>query len=241
MDEHPVLPQDKAARRRWIRRLREIDDLLSLVEPSLDKPLEDCRVVDLGCGAGSLSIPIAKRVKGVVGIDTNERLIDKAKEWADGEGLDNTRFEAVSVLDFDERGAFDLAICSDVLEHVPDQRGLIEVLVRSLRVNGAFYMTTNNKLWPLEGHHKLPFLSYLPRKWADRYVRFMGKGEHFRIYPLTLLQLKKLLSDFPLRFELEPPRNPKTVLYRLGKRLVKADEVFWNLANAFQVIGVRLK
>jgi 2-polyprenyl-3-methyl-5-hydroxy-6-metoxy-1,4-benzoquinol methylase len=241
MDGYPVLPKDKSARRRWLRRYREIDDLLSLVKPSLDKPLKECSVVDLGCGPGSLSIPIARRVESVVGVDDNARLIKRAKDWADKAGLSNTRFETVSIFDFAERERFDLAICSDVLEHVSDQRGLIDALINVLRVGGAFYMTTNNKLWPLEGHHRLPFLSYLPRGWADRYVRFMGKGEYFRIYPLTLSQLKELLSRFPVSYELKPPRNPKTLLYRMGKRLVEVDEMFWNLANAFQVTGVRLK
>lgn len=236
-----MLPQDKSERKRWLRRYGEIDDLLALVRPSLDKPLRECSVVDLGCGPGSLSIPIARRVESVVGVDDNARLIEKAKEWADMAGLSNTRFDAISIFDFPERGRFDLAICSDVLEHVPDQRGLMDVLVNTLRIGGAFYVTTNNRLWPLEGHHKLPFLSYLPREWADRYVRFMGRGEYFRIYPLTLSQLKELLSGFPISYELKPPRNPKTLLYRMGKRLVEIDEMFWNLANAFQVTGVRLK
>lgn len=221
-----------------MRRYKEIDSLLSLIEPSLDKPLEDCSVVDIGCGAGSLSIPIAKRVKDVLGIDASERLIGIAKEWAEKEGLTNIRLEPVSVYDFEEKG-FDLAIASDVIEHVPDQRRFLEVLVNSLRVKGAFYLTTNNRLWPLEGHHNLPFLSYLPRNLADRYVRFMGKGDHFRIYPLTLSDLKRLLDHFPVSYELKPPRNPRTRLYRLGKKLVLADEVFWNLANAFQIVGVR--
>lgn len=236
-----MLPKDKSERRRWLRRYREIDDLLSLMQPSLNKPLKECSVIDLGCGPGSLSIPIARRVKSVIGVDDNAGLIERAKDWAKKAGLSNVRFEAISVFDFTERGKFDLAICSDVLEHVSDQRGLMNVLVSALRIGGAFYLTTNNRLWPLEGHHRLPFLSYLPRDWANRYVRSMGKGEYFRIYPLTLSQLKELLNQFPISYELKPPSNPKTLLYRMGKRLVEADEMFWNLANAFQVTGVRLE
>lgn len=238
MQKHPVLPEDEAARRRWLRRLNDIDNLLALLQPSLITSLEDCTVVDLGCGPGSLAVPIAKRVKEVLGIDSNGALIEKARIWADKEGLGNARFKTVSIYEFNESG-FDIVICSDVLEHVPDQYGLMEVLVHSLNHGGVFYLTTNNKLWPLEGHHKLPFLSYLPRPWADRYVRFMGKGEEFRIFPLTLSEMKKLLDQFPVSYELKPPLEPKTMLYRMGKRLVEVDEMFWNLANAFQVVGVR--
>ncbi len=239
MGEYPFLPDDKAARRRWLRRLEDIDDLLFLLQQSLDKPLKDCHVLDLGCGQGSLSVPIATRVRDIVGIDISERLIDMARDWAEKEGIGNARFEAVSVYDYDGTGSFDIAICSDVIEHVPDQRGLVKVLVENLRVGGAFYMTTNNKLWPLEGHHRLPFLSYLPRSLADRYVRIMGKGDRFWIYPLTLSEFRRILDEFPLTYELKPPRNPRTLLYRFGKRLVQVNEVFWNLANAFQVVGVR--
>jgi len=239
MGEYPFLPDDKAARRRWLRRLEDIDDLLFLLQQSLDKPLKDCHVLDLGCGQGFLSVPIATRVRDIVGIDISERLIDMARDWAEKEGIGNARFEAVSIYDYDGPGSFDIAICSDVIEHVPDQRGLVKVLVENLRVGGAFHMTTNNKLWPLEGHHRLPFLSYLPRSLANRYVRIMGKGDRFRIYPLTLSEFRRILDEFPLTYELKPPRNPRTLLYRFGKRLVQVNEVFWNLANAFQVVGVR--
>jgi SAM-dependent methyltransferase len=239
MGEYPALPSKRSARKRWLRRLNAVDDLLYLLEPLLDKPLKDCSVVDIGCGAGSLAVPIATRVKDIVGFDVSHRLVEMAREWAEREHLSNAEFEAVSIHDYKVTGKFDIAICSDVIEHVPDQKGLMKVLVDSLRVGGAFFLTTNNKLWPLEGHHRLPFLSYLPRNWADRYVRAMGRGDRFRIYPLTLSELRNILDGFPLRYELKPPRNPKTFLYRFGKKLVLADEVFWNLANAFQLVGVR--
>ena len=114
-------------------------------------------------------------------------------------------------------------------------------IARSLASEGVYYLTTNNRWWPMEGHFGLPFLSWLPRPWADRYVRFMGRGSRYDIYPLSLKQLLALLSSHGLAWALTPPLRPRTSLYRLGKWLVERDVSWWNVANAFQVVGRRGK
>jgi SAM-dependent methyltransferase len=46
------------------------------------------RLLDVGCGAGQLTIPAAKRGIKVVGIDLAQNLVDQARERARAEGLD---------------------------------------------------------------------------------------------------------------------------------------------------------
>lgn len=233
------LPNDRARKKRLLRRMSEIDDILSLLYPELKKPLKKCDVLDLGCGKGFLSIPIALRVHGLRGIEMNPARVEAANRWAEIEGLKNTEFLVGSILDLEETESYDIVICSDVLEHIKEQEKVMATIVSSLRPGGVFYLTTNNKLWPFEGHHRLPFLSYLPRKWANGYVRLTKRGSHFRIYPLTYWQLRSLLDRFPITYAFKPPRNPKHFLHKIGKKMVEASQFFWNFANAFQVIGTR--
>lgn len=233
---------------RWVEDLRELNErrrqyraghvgeLLQLLYPELRKPLEECRLLDIGSGVGTLAIPAARLVKSVLAVDVRPEHRRACEEWASREGLRNVGVKEASVLELDE-GTFDIVICSDLVEHVEDQDGVIAAITRHLTPEGAYYLSTNNKWWPLEGHTRLPLPTYLPRRWGDRYVRFMGLRPRFDIYPLSLSGLLRLLERHGLTWALKPPVHPHTALYRLGARIVAKDPVFWNLANAFQVIG----
>lgn len=214
-----------------------IDDLLALLYPQLTKPLGECTVLDMGCGVGALTLPTSWRVKRIKGIDVNEIYIAKCKKRAEEEGVKNAVFEVRSLFEIDEEGQYDIVLCSDVLEHVEDQDGVLKMIYFSLKDDGVFYLTTNNKFWPMEGHFGLPFLSYLPRSWAERYVRWAGRGEVYNIYPLSYGHLVRLLGRYPFDFEFKPPKKPQKFIYRLGTRFVRISPLFWNFSNAFQVIG----
>ena len=54
------------------------------------------RVLDLYCGSGNLSLPLAQRAREVWGIDSDARGIASARENAAGNGLDNCRFISAS-------------------------------------------------------------------------------------------------------------------------------------------------
>ena len=221
-------------RRRY--RAQHVGELLQLLYPQLRKPLEVCRLLDIGCGLGTVAIPAARLVRSVLAVDVAPQYVRACEEWAGREGLRNIQMKQASVLELDE-GTFDIVICSDLVEHVEDQDGVIAAISRHLTQEGAYYLSTNNKWWPLEGHTNLPFLAYLPRRLRDRYVRFMGLAPRFNIYPLSLSALLRLLERNGLTWTLKPPVRPHTALYRLGARIVTKGLVFWNLANAFQVVG----
>ena len=75
--------------RRRITRSQYVEDMLFLLYPELKKPLGECRLLDLGSGLGTNAIPAAKIVRSVFGIDTNAPHVNRAREWAEREGLDN--------------------------------------------------------------------------------------------------------------------------------------------------------
>ncbi len=58
------------------------------------------------------------------------------------------------------------------------------------------YFAGPNKYEPIEPHYGLPFLSWLPRRVADGYMRLTGKGVAYPEKPLSHFQLRKLLKDF---------------------------------------------
>jgi SAM-dependent methyltransferase len=64
---------------------------------------ESSRVLDLGCGAGQIAVPLAARVGEVVGVDPNGTMLDGAREQANRAGVDNV--EWIRGSDADLRGS----------------------------------------------------------------------------------------------------------------------------------------
>ena len=69
----------------------EIEGLLRLFE-MYDVP-QGGTLLDMGCGIGRISVPLAKHGYSVVGVDLSPSYIQRAKEYAEEEGVaGNTRF-----------------------------------------------------------------------------------------------------------------------------------------------------
>jgi SAM-dependent methyltransferase/uncharacterized protein YbaR (Trm112 family) len=157
--------------------------------------------LDVGCGPGGNLVALARRFERVVGIDVNLELLLLAKKRIAERGLaDRVSVVAASAeaLPF-AAGGFDYATAMNVIEHVTDQRATLAELHRVLGPAGALFFDSPNRFTLLpEPHVKLWGVSWLPRTWADPYVRWRaGKGyEGKRL--LSLWELKRLLAaEFP--------------------------------------------
>jgi demethylmenaquinone methyltransferase/2-methoxy-6-polyprenyl-1,4-benzoquinol methylase/phosphoethanolamine N-methyltransferase len=101
------------------------------------------RVLDVGCGPGSLSIPAAEKVGpagSVAGIDASPEMIAVARGKARKKGLDlDFRVAPVEALPFAD-GEFDVVLSSFMLHHLPEdvrEAGFAEVY-RALKPGGRF-------------------------------------------------------------------------------------------------------
>ena len=97
------------------------------------------RVLDFGCGPGTISVGLAKAVHPgeLHGVDMEESQIDLAREVARVQRQDNTVFHVgdVSALDFKD-GYFDVAHCHNLLMHVPDTYAVLTEVKRVLKPGG---------------------------------------------------------------------------------------------------------
>lgn len=98
------------------------------------------RVLDFGCGPGTISVGLAKAIAPgeLHGVDMEESQIDIARSVAGASGQTNTIFHVgdVTALDFED-SFFDVAHCHNVLMHVPDTAAVLTEVNRVLRPGGV--------------------------------------------------------------------------------------------------------
>ena len=170
-----------------LRKSRHISAVLQSV-----RPLEGASVLDDGCGSGYTAEVLGGLVGPageVVAIDpTDQRVTHDAHRFVAASGTE---------LPFDD-ARFDAVVSNHVIEHVGDlaqQRRYAQEARRVLRDDGVLYLAVPNKFRLVEAHYSLPFLSWLPQRWADRYVRLTRRGTWYDVTPLRTPQLHRLLHD----------------------------------------------
>ena len=98
------------------------------------------RVLDLGCGPGSISVGLAPAVAPggeLHCVDMAESQVELARALADSQGLDNLSFHVADVTNLPfEDGYFDVAHGHDVLMYVPDTAGVLAEVKRVLKPGG---------------------------------------------------------------------------------------------------------
>ncbi|XP_033635143.1 ubiquinone biosynthesis O-methyltransferase, mitochondrial-like isoform X1 [Asterias rubens] len=115
------------------------------------QPLTDSVILDVGCGGGILSEPLARLGARVTGIDAALENIEVAQQHASHDpllhrGLRYMCITAEELLET-ERGVFDAVVASEVLEHVSDVEGLVATCSQLTKPGGSIFFTTINKTW----------------------------------------------------------------------------------------------
>ena len=105
------------------------------------RPLDGRTALDVGCGAGLLTEPLARLGARASGIDASPELIDVARRHAAAMGLD-IDYRAGDVQELE--GRFDLITCMEVIEHVADPAAFVQALARRLAPGGLLILSTPN-------------------------------------------------------------------------------------------------
>jgi SAM-dependent methyltransferase len=135
------------------------------------------RVLDLGCGGGRHAFEAYRRGARVVALDRNAEEIREVRKWfaameqageaPSGASATAVEGDALSLPFPDE--SFDKVVVSEVMEHIPDDKGVLAEVVRVLRPGGLVAVTVPR---------------WLPEQicWALSDAYHEVEGGHIRIY-----------------------------------------------------------
>lgn len=156
--------------------------------------LKDLTLLDIGSSTGIIDNKLATKFKRVLGTDTDGEAIAYAKKSFKKKNLTFSVKDAMK-LELPDN-SFDVVVCAQVYEHVPNAKKLFLEIYRVLKPCGICYLAALNKLWPIEPHYTLPFLSWLPKPIANIYLRIARRKNYYEENLKTYWELKKLTGKF---------------------------------------------
>jgi 2-polyprenyl-6-hydroxyphenyl methylase / 3-demethylubiquinone-9 3-methyltransferase len=109
------------------------------------RPLEGLRALDLGCGGGLVSAPLARLGAQVTGVDAGEEAIGVARAYATGAGLDIDFQVSTAEALADAGVSFDLVTALEIVEHVADVRAFLGAAATLTRPGGLIVLSTINR------------------------------------------------------------------------------------------------
>ena len=194
------------------------------------------RVLDLGCGRGFYANNVAKIYPEmqIWGVDMSEKYLNQARQA----GKKNVTWEIGDATNLKfANNFFDWIICSEVLEHISEDKKVLAEISRVLKPGGKVIITVPHKNYPsawdplnwtierISGKHIPANIWWLAGVWAD-HVRLYREKEILKIIQMAGLQTKNIwrTTRWALPFS-------HFLLYGIGKNLV--EKGFVSSANRF--------
>jgi len=157
------------------------------------KPLDSLKILDIGCGGGLLSEPMARLGAKVTGIDPIKRNIEIAKHHLKRSKL-NIKYYNFSPEKFKSSNKYDVILNMEIIEHVKNVDFFIKQSAKFLKKSGIMFIATLNQtlksyLFAIVGAEYI--LKWLPIGTHD-WQKFIKPAELITICKKSSLNLKSL-------------------------------------------------
>ena len=130
--------------------------------------LEGLNILDIGCGGGLISEPMARLGANVTGIDASEKNINVARLHSKKSGL-QINYLNKSPENLNEKEKYDIILNLEIVEHVENVNLYIKSCYKLLKKNGIMFTATLNR----------SFISYLKAIIVAEYIlRWLPIGTH---------------------------------------------------------------
>ncbi len=175
-------------------RVQKAQKIIAVIQDFCRGNGSSLRVLDVGGAAGVMTEIFADVFDEVVELDIDHVAIERGRQQCKSPNVTWVCGDATK-LEFPDE-SFDCVICNHVYEHVDDQVGLAREIRRVLKPSGFCYFSAGSRFTLVEGHYKLPFLSWLPNRLANVYMKLTGRQGGYDVTLRSYPKLKKILREF---------------------------------------------
>jgi SAM-dependent methyltransferase len=133
--------------------------------------LKGDHLLDVGCGDGSFTIPLAENFGKVTAIDVQQPFLDAFAKKVSGQQKFRILNMSAEMMEF-HGSTFDTLITIETIEHIPDLEKAAREFYRVLKPGGDLVITCPNRFFPFENHGmrigkkefhtRIPLLTYVP-------------------------------------------------------------------------------
>ena len=155
------------------------------IENEKHRLLDGLNILDIGCGGGLISEPMARLGGNVTGIDASEKNIKTADIHSKKNNL-KINYINMSPEQMEKTKKFDVILNLEVVEHVDDVELYIKSCASLLKKNGIMFTATLNRT----------FMSYIKAIVGAEYIlRWLPRGTHEWNKFIKPEELEKTLSE----------------------------------------------
>ena len=116
------------------------------IRENIGQSLVGLKVIDVGCGGGILTIPMARLKMDVYGIDPGKKNIEVAKEKSELSELNVTYYvNEIEKISSEHKEKYDVVTSMEVIEHVDDYKTFLMHLCKVLKPGGLLFISTINR------------------------------------------------------------------------------------------------
>jgi len=112
------------------------------INPDQDLPFKNLSIIDIGCGGGLVTEPMARLGAKIIGIDASINNIQAAKLHAKKMGL-NIEYAVNTPENINE--SYNIVLCLEIIEHVSDVFLFIKSCEKILKKKGLIFFATLNR------------------------------------------------------------------------------------------------
>jgi len=188
-------------------RTQKFEKIISVIQ-DFHPRTQSLNCLDIGCSSGIITSLLGDHFQMSIGMDIDQEAIEYAQNHSSSPRAQFLIADSMA-LPF-HNNSMDVIVCNHIYEHVPQAKQMMDEVYRVLKEDGLCYFSAGNKYMIMEGHYRLPFLSWLPKPFAHLYLNLAGEGKFYYEQHLSFGGLKKLVGKFRIYdYTLSIIRNPK--------------------------------